>query len=163
MMKHVSCCMTLWLCAAICAAGQEDCIGMNDSLFKVGTTAEVTIFNGQGVVSYAKFNLQFTPTTGNDPHRLSGVAAQVFSDRKAGGQPFDINQADQLQLILSSVGCPACFNATPGDGGRSFRVSFVLLSWGKSAAVLSRLSCPSTGYITAVDGTGLYVIHLKGE
>ena len=50
-------------------------------------------------VSYGQGSLQATAGGG-----FSGTATQTFSDRRAGTQRFDINQADQLDLVLSNSG-----------------------------------------------------------
>lgn len=134
-------------------ATEVDCESMLGSYARTGTTAQVTIFNGQGAVSYAEFTLQFHPETGNDPRFLSGRSVQLFNDRKSGVQPFDAAKADQLAMSLIWGSCAAC-------DLKGVRANFNLLTW-NTVSIVKDFSCPSAGYLTGWSGGGLYVISLR--
>jgi hypothetical protein len=145
--------LTLALGLAPCATA-EDCVSMAAPYFANGTTAEVTIFNGQGLVSYANFDLQFKVGGGSNLGYLTGVASQLFNDRMVGAQPFAVSKADALALTL---------NLTTHQGQRQLEFHFVLGSWGNATTTWweKDRTCLGNGYIAAVNGTGLYVIHLR--
>src|SRR5713226_853484 len=88
-------CVALVLASATYAMGQ-DCTSHFAFYLASGTTAQVTIFNGQGVVSYAKFtDMTFSPAKDKNPPYLGGLADQLFNDRTTGMQPFDVNRKDK--------------------------------------------------------------------
>jgi hypothetical protein len=152
MIRYFCTCVVLVLGLAARAMAQ-DCASMVSPYFAEGTTAEVTIFNGQGVVSYAKFDLKFTAGIRKNAPALEGLASQLFNDRKNGAQPFDIRSADKLELVM---------NLTTFQGKQELNAAFILGSWGNQAARFYRenLTCLKNGYVTAASGAGLYVIHL---
>lgn len=71
-----------------------------------------------------------TPTLYSaDPKSISGTGSQLFSDRHAGAQPFDLAQADVLGLRLGV-----------DPSGPSAIVTLTFQSWGGATATLTNLA-----------------------
>jgi len=147
------------LAASVSPVLAADCTALVKSIGNSGSLSMVTL-NNRNVASYFTSALVYarpikTPVGGR-PARLMtphgdgidnpGIGPQLFSDRRAASQPFDINKPDSLGVEITDTS-PVV-------------VTITLQSWGNGKATFTP-ACEDGGFLRGVSPDVLYLMRLS--